>query len=637
MPCERDVRHGNRQRNITGKKMDDFRILNKVIDTSPHIICIIDENYIIKWLNSYALKFFGKDVTGKNLKTLLSISIDSSENKKNGVLTSRITKKKKDIILEHRIVNAGRKPGPGLRVVITEDKTEQVKHEELVNSLLQFESILTRLALESINIPLKEIDPHIEKILKLITKFADVDRSYIALYNTQGDSLVITHDWCTKNFKPSVASVRRDLIPVSWKRKKKNEIIMIPDVRKVKYPKNSDPSKVFSRNIKSAMLTPLDFNSNRIGYLGLSSSTPFEEISDVLKTIFKISAELIVNLYERKSVNSQLEIAGMIVAKSSGMLAYFDSEGCIKSASEAFKKFHKLGTLTHKLSIIDLFKKSLGTSTGADKLLESINAALQGEEIQTEIWLRQENKVRLMELSLHPDIDNSVIKGVVMNSVDITERVQLETKILEVMHQERKRVGIALHDDLGHDLLAVAIKSRLLSDKLKGVSSELSEEAGAIEQALRKSIGDVRDLSHGLIPFKNYGLEFREMLDAVALTISRNYKLECEFKIDPGLDIKDESIIKELYYIIDEAVMNSLKHSECSAIYISMYSQKNMVKLKIVDNGKGISNNNKTESGAGIEIMKYRARSIGGLLEIKDNPGGGTLIECIFSEKNNSI
>jgi hypothetical protein len=44
-----------------------------------------------------------------------------------------------------------------------------------------------------------------------------------------------------------------------------------------------------------------------------------------------------------------------------------------------------------------------------------------------------------MELSLHPDIDNSVIKGVVMNSVDITERVQLETKILEVMHQERKR------------------------------------------------------------------------------------------------------------------------------------------------------------------------------------------------------
>jgi signal transduction histidine kinase len=118
-----------------------------------------------------------------------------------------------------------------------------------------------------------------------------------------------------------------------------------------------------------------------------------------------------------------------------------------------------------------------------------------------------------------------------MNSVDITERVQLETKILEVMHQERKRVGIALHDDLGHDLLAVAITSRLLSDKLKTISSELSEEAATIEQALWKCIGDVRDLSHGLIPFKNYGLEFREMLDAVALTISRKYNLNASLKL----------------------------------------------------------------------------------------------------------
>jgi len=274
--------------------MDDFNILNKVIDTSPHIICIIDENYIIKWHNIYAHKFFGRDVTGKNVKDLLSFDSESYENKKNGSITSRIIKKKKEIILEHRIINAGRKQGQGLRVVITEDKTEQIKHERLVNSLLQFESLLTRLALESINIPLKEIDPHIDKILKLITKFADVDRSYIALYDQSGDSLIINHDWCSKGFKPSITSIRREYIPANWKRKKKNEIIMIPDVKKVKYPKNSDHLTVFSRNIRSAMLTPLDYNNNRIGYLGLSSSAPFEEISDVLKTIFRISAELLL-------------------------------------------------------------------------------------------------------------------------------------------------------------------------------------------------------------------------------------------------------------------------------------------------------------------------------------------------------
>lgn len=617
--------------------MDDFSILNRVIDTSPYIICIIDENYIIRWQNSYSLKFFGRDVTGKCIKTLLSISTDSDDNRKTGALTSRIVKDKKEFILEHRIISAGRESDSGLRVVISEDKTERVMHEQLVNSLLQFESILTRLALESINIPLNDIDSHINKILTLITRFAGVDRSYIALYNTPGDTLIVTHEWCANNFKPSIYSIKKELIPASWKRKGKSEAIIIPDVKKIKYPKNSNHSKIFSRNIKSAMLIPLYFNGNRIGYLGFSSAAPLKEFSVILKTIFKVSAELIVNLYERKSANTQLEIAGMIVAKSSGMLAYFDSDGNIKSSSEAFQKFHKISDIHSKINVIDLFRRRLGSGTGADKLLESINASLQGKEIKTEIWLRQDNRVRLMELSLHPDADSSGIKGVVMNSIDITERVQLETKILEVMHQERKRVGITLHDDLGHDLLAVAIKSRLLSDKLKAISPEFSIEAGEIEQALRKCIGDVRDLSHGLIPYKNYGLEFREMLDAAALTISRNYKLKCEFKIDPELDIKDESIIKELYYIIDESVMNSLKHSGCTAIFISMYLQKNMIILKIVDNGKGISDNKEAESGAGLEIMKYRARSIGGLLEIKNNPAGGTVIECTFSDKKNRI
>ncbi len=617
--------------------MQDFSIFYKVIDISPHIICIIDENDIIKWQNSYALKFFGMDVTGKDVKVLLSIDAASMNNNKKGITKSRITNNKKELFFEHRIISAGRKTVPGLRVIISEDKTEQIENEKIINSLMQFESILTRLALESINIQFTEIDPHLNKILKLITKFADADRAYIALYTTPAHDLVISYEWCSGNFEPSVYTIKKDDIPPGWKRKKKNEAIMIPDVRKINFSKNSGKTKIFSRNIKSAMLIPLYFNNRTIGYLGFSSLKPINKFSDLLKTILKISGELIVNLYERKSAYTQLEIAGMIVAKSSGMLAYFDSEGIIRSSNEAFQKFHKINGSHSGINVVDLFRKRLGSAAGVEKILESINSALRGEEVKTEVWFRQESRVRLMEISLHPDIDNSVIKGVVMNSTDITERVQLETKILEVMHQERKKVGIALHDDLGHDLLAVAIKSRLLSDKLKTISDELSTEAGEIENAIRKCIGDVRDLSHGLIPYKNYGLEFREMIDAVALTISRNYELKYEFKIEPGLDIKNENIIKELYYIIDESVMNSLKHSGCTSIIISIYSQKNMIVLKIVDNGKGISEDNENESGAGLEIMKYRARSIGGLLEIKNNPGGGTAIECTFSDKKSKI
>ena len=89
--------------------------------------------------------------------------------------------------------------------------------------------------------------------------------------------------------------------------------------------------------------------------------------------------------------------------------------------------------------------------------------------------------------------------------------------------------------------------------------------------------------------------------------------------------------IKEIYYIIDEAVMNSLKHSGCTGIKISMTPKDRMISLSIIDNGCGISDDYNIESGVGLEIMKYRARAIGGFLEAKNHPGGGAMIECIFN------
>ena len=121
------------------------------------------------------------------------------------------------------------------------------------------------------------------------------------------------------------------------------------------------------------------------------------------------------------------------------------------------------------------------------------------------------------------------------------------------------------------------------------------------------------------------------MLDAIALTIERDYNLECSFTIDKSICINDESIIKEIFYIIDEAVMNSLKHSSCSRITIDMSMENNMIMLKVIDNGRGIDNNKSHFEGVGLEIMKYRARALGGGLEISSNPDGGTIIKCIFS------
>ncbi len=376
--------------------------------------------------------------------------------------------------------------------------------------------------------------------------------------------------------------------------------------------KNSLKNKIFSSLNKLAFLTNLL-------HLLLESKQRFNKSAKKK------------NISKKTSIN-MIELNQRIVSKAPGMTAYTDSEGFILMHNESFAKFHNNISLK-KLKQTDLLALYLDSiSLGKENFIAAFEKSKKGIESKTEIWIKKKNNLRLLEVFFYPIIQNlNITIGIIFNSNDITERVQLEARILEVIHTERKKIGISLHDGLGHDLLAVAIKSRLIYDKLKQASPELAEGVREIETSIKVAIDEVRCLSRGLMPYKNSGLDFKEMLDAISLTIEKEYKLKSNFSIDKNIKISDESIIQEIFYIIDEAVLNAFKHSKCSLISIEMYQENNMIILKIVDNGKGIPHNQIKKKGVGLEIMNYRARALGGGLKITDNPAGGTTITCIFS------
>jgi len=309
-----------------------------------------------------------------------------------------------------------------------------------VGFLLEFESLLTRLALESINIQADDIDSHLNKLLLLTGKFANVTRSFIALFNESGDEITITNDWCAHGFIPTVKTLKTDQLPQSWIRKKKSEVIQIPDVAKVNYQPDAGPEVIFSPGINSSMLIPLFNKSRHIGYIGFSSTRSIEKFSPEMKSVFRITAELTVNLFEKKSAYTQISIAEKIISRSSGMLAYFDKSGFIKTANESFMKFHQLTSdKIDNIHITSIFKDKLDSRE--TKFLDLISRSITGEEIQTEIWYKDKERLRLLEIALHPNIDSNGQTGsVILNSNDITDRVQLEARILEVIHKERKKI-----------------------------------------------------------------------------------------------------------------------------------------------------------------------------------------------------
>lgn len=498
-------------------------------------------------------------------------------------------------------------------------------------SLEDFQRLLNRLSLESINIPVAGIDTHLKKLLRLIGKYSLVDRCFTVLFNTEGDRLVISHDWSRKGFHSTISSVRLEDVPQAWLNIKKNDLIFIPDIHKIKYSSFSGPEKVFSTTTKSALLIPLQSHDKKIGYLGFSSTGSMKSFPEEIKSILRVIGELIVSLYEKKTIHSQLELAERIVSKSTGQLAFFDNNGNLQFANESFRKnFTGAPKRGETPDFRSIFRKKV--SAGNEKFFVSFSRAIEGNDSRMEVWIKNRNNLALYEIDLYANRnDVGETTGVFFNSNDITERVQLEAMILKAIHQERRKIGINLHDDLGHDLLAIDIRLKLLSDRIKTISPETSVELVEIEKSVKDMMNDVRRLSHGLIPFKNQGLEIREMLDAAAITMYKYYGLQCRTYISPEVKIADESIIGELYNIITESVVNSVKHSGCSEINLRIYPEKNLYAMAITDNGKGIQDARSIETGAGIEIMKYRARSIGGLLEISSTPNKGTTVKVVFN------
>jgi signal transduction histidine kinase len=81
-----------------------------------------------------------------------------------------------------------------------------------------------------------------------------------------------------------------------------------------------------------------------------------------------------------------------------------------------------------------------------------------------------------------------------------------------------------------------------------------------------------------------------------------------------------------LYRIAQEAINNATRHGKAGSIFLFLNAAGGLIKLRVVDDGAGVSESD--PKGMGQDIMRYRARLIGGELTIKRRKGRGTIISC---------
>lgn len=223
---------------------------------------------------------------------------------------------------------------------------------------------------------------------------------------------------------------------------------------------------------------------------------------------------------------------------------------------------------------------------------------------------------------------------------DITERQQLQERILDIGETERRKIGQDIHDDLCPHLIGTEVLSKILLKKLTDEDSQavpLAEKIrGLINEAIRKS----RGMARGLCPVFLVDRGLEAAIEELATTTEEVYGLPCSFDRWGHLSFDDSNDTIHIFMIIQQAVANAVRHAEAGSVTIRLTTMDGRVRIIVEDDGRGISPQNNVR-GMGLKIMRYRAERIGAELAVLPGEQEGTQVivtlDGVTLENDNDI
>ena len=219
--------------------------------------------------------------------------------------------------------------------------------------------------------------------------------------------------------------------------------------------------------------------------------------------------------------------------------------------------------------------------------------------------------------------------------IDITERKLVAQQIVEAIEREQRRIGYDLHDGVGQQITGLRLLSTALRRTLEEKQLVEHKQAARFETLLDEALRQVRELARGLHPVNADAQGLMSSLTELAQQITQLFGSACRFECPTPVLISDAQVATHLYRIAQEAARNAATHAGAKQISIQLLDKNEQVQLVIHDDGCGLPKTKRGRKGLGLDIMKYRAASIGATFELRSSATAGTSIRCALP-KNTS-
>ncbi len=208
---------------------------------------------------------------------------------------------------------------------------------------------------------------------------------------------------------------------------------------------------------------------------------------------------------------------------------------------------------------------------------------------------------------------------------DMAQDLELSLSLRQslAVSEERNRVARELHDTVKQKLFALGLQ--LAAAKAKPGDGEAGENILEAEAITREAQHDLMEIITQLHPAGSQGGALHERIELVAEDFRRRFEVTVDVEAHE-LAEADAHAGHQVIRIVQEALMNAVRHGQASRVRIIAQMTQQQARLTIRDDGQGFDPSART-GGFGVVSMRDRVRDLpGGSFDLESTPGGGTQI-----------
>ncbi|MBW8001815.1 MAG: PAS domain S-box protein [Planctomycetes bacterium] len=189
------------------------------------------------------------------------------------------------------------------------DITDRKQAQDSLHFRHEFETLVTGISTDFINIQLDKIDDAINRALESIAEFVGIDRSYIFLFSDDQNTMSNTHEWCREGI--SIQIERLQNIPVNslpWfmEHMRNFKTCWVPRVSDLPEEAKAEKDEWQLESIQSLICVPMVCHQSLIGFVGFDAvRAEFEWNEDIVK-LLRIIGEIFANAIDRQLTGQQL-------------------------------------------------------------------------------------------------------------------------------------------------------------------------------------------------------------------------------------------------------------------------------------------------------------------------------------------